>query len=250
MLSRTSSTLVLLAVLAWTLAACGGSPGNVSVFSDDGGSDADASVDDSGDDGADGSGFQLGDGSSNDALPPLPDGCVGGSCIDGPVCGDGVIEPPETCDDGNTIPGDGCSGVCQIEPGHVCPTPDKPCVETWVCGNGIIDPGETCDDGNNTSGDGCSSTCQIEPGWTCTGGTVRETGDASPPVDSGMVALSDAAAPSPSKCFQDRCGDGIIETGETCDDGNDVSGDGCSSTCQIEPGWACPTPNTACVAAA
>lgn len=30
------------------------------------------------------------------------------------------------------------------------------------------------------------------------------------------------------------CGDGIIETGESCDDGNRVSGDGCSSTCQTE----------------
>jgi len=36
------------------------------------------------------------------------------------------------------------------------------------------------------------------------------------------------------KVFQ--CGDGIIDTaiGETCDDGNIVSGDGCSSTCIIE----------------
>ena len=30
------------------------------------------------------------------------------------------------------------------------------------------------------------------------------------------------------------CGNSVIETGETCDDGNTVSGDGCSSTCQIE----------------
>jgi len=30
------------------------------------------------------------------------------------------------------------------------------------------------------------------------------------------------------------CGNGIIEVGETCDDGNTLSGDGCSSTCQIE----------------
>src|SRR3989304_10567523 len=32
------------------------------------------------------------------------------------------------------------------------------------------------------------------------------------------------------------CGDGIIDTGagEHCDDGNTVSGDGCSSTCQTE----------------
>jgi uncharacterized repeat protein (TIGR01451 family) len=30
------------------------------------------------------------------------------------------------------------------------------------------------------------------------------------------------------------CGNSLVETGETCDDGNLVSGDGCSSTCQIE----------------
>ena len=30
------------------------------------------------------------------------------------------------------------------------------------------------------------------------------------------------------------CGNGIIETGEQCDDGNTVSGDGCSATCQLE----------------
>ena len=30
------------------------------------------------------------------------------------------------------------------------------------------------------------------------------------------------------------CGNSVIETGETCDDGNIVSGDGCSATCQTE----------------
>jgi cysteine-rich repeat protein len=28
-----------------------------------------------------------------------------------------------------------------------------------------------------------------------------------------------------------RCGDGVVGTGETCDDGNTVSGDGCSGSC-------------------
>jgi cysteine-rich repeat protein len=37
------------------------------------------------------------------------------------------------------------------------------------------------------------------------------------------------------------CGDGIVEPGETCDDGNLTNGDCCSSTCQLEPaGPACP----------
>ena len=32
------------------------------------------------------------------------------------------------------------------------------------------------------------------------------------------------------------CGNGIIESGEQCDDGNTISGDGCSSSCQTEAG--------------
>ncbi len=31
------------------------------------------------------------------------------------LCGNGVLEPPETCDDGNVVPGDGCSPACQLE---------------------------------------------------------------------------------------------------------------------------------------
>jgi len=33
------------------------------------------------------------------------------------VCGDHAVnQPSEQCDDGNTVPGDGCSATCQIEP--------------------------------------------------------------------------------------------------------------------------------------
>jgi cysteine-rich repeat protein len=32
------------------------------------------------------------------------------------MCGNSIVEPPETCDDGNLIGGDGCSMMCQIEP--------------------------------------------------------------------------------------------------------------------------------------
>src|SRR6516225_7910383 len=31
------------------------------------------------------------------------------------------------------------------------------------------------------------------------------------------------------------CGNGIVEFGESCDDGNTASGDGCSSSCALEP---------------
>ena len=44
------------------------------------------------------------------------------------------------------------------------------------------------------------------------------------------------------------CGNGNLEAGEQCDDGNAVSGDGCSSSCQVEAGWTCASANAACFA--
>ncbi len=35
------------------------------------------------------------------------------------------------------------------------------------------------------------------------------------------------------------CGDGFAQGWEDCDDGNTVSGDGCTSTCRAEPGFVC-----------
>src|SRR5262249_29418283 len=37
------------------------------------------------------------------------------SCNRIPTCGDGFIDAPETCDDGNTTSGDGCSATCALE---------------------------------------------------------------------------------------------------------------------------------------
>src|SRR5262245_64750215 len=35
------------------------------------------------------------------------------------------------------------------------------------------------------------------------------------------------------------CGDGIVQPPEECDDGNNVNGDGCSATCKLEPPGFC-----------
>jgi TonB family protein len=36
--------------------------------------------------------------------------------VEAPVCGNGQVEPGETCDDGGTSAGDGCSPTCRAEP--------------------------------------------------------------------------------------------------------------------------------------
>ena len=93
------------------------------------------------------------------------------------------------------------------------------------CGDGVIVAGEQCDDSNSMSGDGCSSTCMVEANFVCNGQPSVCTGTA-PPVN--------------------NCGNGQINTGETCDDGNQNGGDGCSSTCQTESGFDCSGSPSVC----
>ncbi|MDD9932235.1 MAG: hypothetical protein OXT09_01450, partial [Myxococcales bacterium] len=42
------------------------------------------------------------------------------------------------------------------------------------------------------------------------------------------------------------CGNGELDDGEACDDGNDASGDGCSEGCELEDGFSCPTVGALC----
>ena len=72
--------------------------------------------------------------SCSDGCDPLTAACVA------PLCGNGVLDPDESCDDENHQSGDGCRGDCaKIE----------------VCGDGTFDLGEPCDDGNTADSDGC-----------------------------------------------------------------------------------------------
>ncbi len=48
-------------------------------------------------------------------------------------------------------------------------------------------------------------------------------------------------------CVSATCGNGIVEGAEECDDGNTVSGEGCTSDCKLESDWACPTPGSPCI---
>jgi cysteine-rich repeat protein len=146
------------------------------------------------------------------------------------LCGDSKKIGTEQCDDGNTNSGDGCSSNCQIEPGATCPELGKPCVMA-KCGNAERETGELCDCGTDPSklpsgckavnglfyGDpknpGCSKTCTQEP--KCQD-------------DSGKTVACTTS-----------CGDGNVDPGEECDDGNGNDRDGCSKDCKIEGGFTC-----------
>lgn len=93
------------------------------------------------------------------------------------------------------------------------------------CGDGIPQPPEECDDGNASDVDACLSTCVLA---TCGDGFVHAGVEV---CDDGINDNSyDGCAPG-CAALGPHCGDGIqqVEAGELCDDGNQVSGDGCSA---------------------
>jgi cysteine-rich repeat protein len=148
---------------------------------------------------------------------------------DFPLCGNGIIESPEECDDRNTLPGDHCSPICTIEARDI----------QGICGDGVLHQSEQCDDGNTVSGDGCSSNCITEREYFshCGDGivTVQEQ------CDDGNIQPGDGCSPS---CRIEStivtgtsfCGNGIRDPGEECDDGNIMDGDGCTATCFFDRG--------------
>ncbi len=183
--------------------------------------------------------------------------CGNGACISRPYCGDGRVTIGEDCDDGNTSSGDGCSVACRKE------SPKN------VCGDGKIADSEECDDGNAVPNNGCTAcksdfcedsdaTSQYPGGMGnfAVKGTIKGTGNGG-----GIYSESDACLDAtklmefgcigtktnvtnytcPGSCENGACkppvvavcGNGTLETGEQCDDGNFADGDGCTGQCLI-----------------
>lgn len=100
---------------------------------------------------------------------------------------------------------------------------------TCTCDPAFVGNGVICADvnecTNGTSTCGANETCQNVYGGphtcTCLPGYARVTPD-------GPCTSS--------------CGNGLRALREACDDGNVVDGDGCSTTCEIEDGFACYEP--------
>jgi len=257
-------------ILGSCLAACGGSPevnnGDDPLLNAGSGGVGDTSR------GGSGSSLNVGvgDGGSGEegGAEDIPEA--------GPGCGDGEVnQAEEECDDGNTLPGDGCSGACTTEDYSECPPNGGECMSTIKCGDGAIQASEACDDGNDQDGDGCSSDCLVkDPLYDCSTlnqacintvvcGDSQVTGD-EVCDDANKVSGDGCAAdcltvepnficgkPGKTSCHKvviPVCGDGSLDAGEECDDGNtSATVDGCSATCKVQATWVCPTPGSPCL---
>ncbi len=106
-----------------------------------------------------------------------------------PVCGNGIVQSGESCDDGNSINEDFCTASCQLA----------------ACGDGIVATlaGEQCDDGNLADGDGCSSSCTLELTLPVCGNGIPESGECG---TLGTCPADCEASCSPN-CSGKVCGD-------------------------------------------
>jgi cysteine-rich repeat protein len=145
-----------------------------------------------------------------------------------------------------------------------CHVPGTCDTGTGLCSNPNKPNGSSCDDGNPcTDTDACvSGSCAGGPPTVCTsldqchdpGVCDSQTGcsnpnkaDGSPCNDGNSCTEDDTCTSGTCGGLSPTCGDGTLDSacGEQCDDGNTTDGDGCSSTCQIEP--ACPAqPSLTC----
>lgn len=167
--------------------------------------------------------------------------CGGEKIIeDLPICGNGVLESGEECDDG--VESKNCDDDCTLA----------------ECGDKKRNAkaGEACDDGNTNEFDGCRVNCTLS---TCGDGIVQidhedcdhsgETqecdgdctfvscGDgyfnatAGEECDDGNTDDTDACL---TDCTLATCGDGLVQTGvEECDDANPDSSDDCTDLCKF-----------------
>jgi fibro-slime domain-containing protein len=142
------------------------------------------------------------------------------------LCGDGIVAGTEQCDNGtamNTGAYNGCTADCKRGP---------------YCGDGTVQTAnEQCDDGVNLTIYATNGMPACAPGCVCSG----YCGDGK--LDSAFGEQCDLGASMntgayngcmPNCLLGPRCGDHIVQAGEQCDDGNTVSGDGCSLDCQSE----------------
>ncbi|KAF4750948.1 hypothetical protein FOZ62_014810, partial [Perkinsus olseni] len=194
-----------------------------------------------------------------------------------PLCGNGLLDVDEECDDGGQLDGDGCDHDCVVEPWHACFKPENSrgpsfceyqpvrvhcqngCSEDWTISifswravmtavrattnttTFVVHLADTVEDAIVTWSPGVVATCLV----------LNTTGERFCPGDSPLVISSSVSLRVDKDAHDEfqsgwgfevakrECGDGRRHFEEACDDGNSLSGDGCDAACQVEESHVC-----------
>jgi cysteine-rich repeat protein len=160
------------------------------------------------------------------------------SLVSACVCGDGIIEENEECDNG-LLNGNVCSPLYESSCTYCSTTCKLITVTGPRCGDGTCSDDETCST--------CASDCGACP--TVCGNNIKE-GDEE--CDKGLLngflcwaeyggTCDYCSDTCKIKTLTNYCGDGIVNSYcEECDDGNDIDDDYCTNLCKInEPEPVC-----------
>ena len=172
------------------------------------------------------------------------------------LCGNGVLDPGEECDDGNVVSGDCCSSVCHLEQAGCFCDDHNVCTDTSTCDGGGMCQGtgfntDPCQDGNAcTAADSCAAgTCVAGPPLDCDDHNLC-TDDSCDPASGCVHTPKSPGCDDGDPCTDDSCDPATGECQHTpntapCDDGNAcTTGDRCSAgSCQGGPALACDDGN-------
>jgi cysteine-rich repeat protein len=188
------------------------------------------------------------------------------------ACGNLAREGTEGCDDGNLLDGDGCDANCQVElseqESNRSPRRANPYVSPFFgtissaldqdyvsfelaeppvaiylniadFGDGACDSGELDSLLTLIGPDGATTIAEDDDGGV---GYCSEIEYVPEAPEAGPYFAAVGASPLASSfefpyilsIYVELCGNGITSGDEQCDDGNQDSQDGCSSTCQLE----------------
>ena len=153
----------------------------------------------------------------------------GNACTSGDACQSGDCESKAVvCNDGNACTNDSCDKAkgCLFAANLATCDDKNACTASDTCGAGTCTGSATpCDDKNPCTADSCDAVqgCQAVP------------------IKDGAACSADGQKWCQlGKCIPVlSCGDGVVnQASEQCDDGGNLSGDGCSGDCKQECGTA------------
>ena len=165
---------------------------------------------------------------------------IAGCSDDSTVAGSEPKDVGSPCvDDSECASGKCVAGVCEVEDNIGEKLADgAPCSANAQCASGVCADGTCGAKPPKVVGDGSiGAVCEKDD--DCNSKKCRDEICYASKIDPGK--LGDPCGSSPDcasqlcyngKCVTSICGNGEIEEGEACDDGNAVSGDGCSADCK------------------